>query len=236
VTREELLTEFRRQVEDQAEPYLWSDDEALRYLVDAQDTLVRHTGGIADETVAAADVGDPATRLQDLALTAGEPFSAISEYVLRVRNARLLTANRDVSIANLADLQQVTRVDYGVTVGYRLNDEQGDVQYGLTDVRDGQVRWVKVPADADTCRLVVFRLPFPRMTIDNDVELEIAGHHHLHLVKWMKHLAYSKEDAETYDKQLADRSKAAFAEYCEQARVEQDRRRFKPRVVHYGGL
>jgi hypothetical protein len=236
VELQDLIAEFRSQIDDEAPPYLVSDDSALLYAIDAQDMFVRLTGGIKDVTVAAADVGTPATRLQDLALAEDNPYSAVSPYVLRIRSGRLLTALRDVEFIGEGDLSQVSFSDYGVTSGASLDDtDTGEVRYGLQDIRDGYVRWVRVPDAADTCRLSVYRLPFPRIA-DQEDDLEIQAQHHLHLVKWMKHLAYSKEDAEIYDKNLADRNEAAFKAYCDAASGEADRRRHKTRVVHYGGL
>lgn len=233
---QDLIAEFRSQIDDEAPPYLISDDSALAYAIDAQDMFVRLTGGIKDITVAAADVGTPATRLQDLALVASSPYSAVSPYVLRVRSGRLLTAETNVTFIGEGDLPTTRFRDYGFSVGMSLDDtDTGEVRYGLHDVRDGYIRWVRVPDTVDTCRLSIYRLPFPRIAVQED-NLEIQEQHHLHLVKWMKHMAYSKEDAEIYDKQLAASNKADFEAYCRQASGEADRRRYKPRVVLYGGL
>lgn len=233
---QDLIGEFRSQIDDEAPPYLISDDSALLYAIDAQDMFVRLTGGILDTTVAAADVGAPPTRLQDLTVTASEPYSAVSPYVLRVRSARLLTIQQEVKFISQGDLPAVPVDDYGFANGMALDDtDTGDIRFALEDVREGYVRWLRVPNAADTCRLRVFRLPFPRIAAQED-NLEIQEQHHLHLVKWMKHLAYSKTDAEIYDKKLAEDNEAAFTAYCSQARGEKDRRRHKTRVVAYGGL
>jgi hypothetical protein len=236
VELQDLLAEFRSQIDDEAPPYLISDDSALMYAVDAQDMFVRLTGGIKDVTVAAADVGAPATRLQDLTLAEDDPYSAVSPYVLRVRSGRLLTAEKDVIFISEGDLPQTNFSDYGISTSMSLDDtDTGDVKYGLHDVRDGFIRWVRVPDTADTCRLSVYRLPFPRI-VEQEDDLEIEEQHHLHLVKWMKHMAYSKEDAEIYDKGLSEQNKEMFESYCRQSSGEAARRRYKPRVVHYGGL
>lgn len=233
-----LLVHFRGQIDDEAPPYLVSDDDALLYAIDAQDMLVRLTGGISDMTVAAADVGNPVARLQDLTVTAAGPYSAISPYILRVRSARLLTAKVDVPVVSESDLAVLPFKDYGWQRGVSLDDtDVGTVRFGILGIRDNFVRWFRVPDanSADTCRLHVYRLPFPRIAGQGDA-LEIGEEHHIHLVKWMKHLAYSKQDAEIYDKKLAEGNEAAFRAYCDQARRETERRRFKPRVVQYGGL
>lgn len=231
-----IQSHFRHQVDDEVPQYLWSDDEALAYAIDAQDVFVRLTGGISDMTVAAADVGSPATRLQDLAVTPGVAFAAHSPYVLRIRSGRLVTDKVDVQFISEGDLNQVAVRDYGWTRGLALDDsDTGDVRYGCLGIRDNYVRWVRVPradAAADTARLHVYRLPYPRILVQEDA-LEIGEQHHLHLVKWMKYHAYSKEDAETYDKNLADSNEASFYAYCEKARQEIERSRYKPRIVQF---
>lgn len=236
MTLQELIAEFRRQVADEAQPYLWSDPEVLDYAVDAQDMLVRALGGFADVTVAAADVGSPAARLQDLDLTASDPYSAISPWILRVRSARLLTAGRDVTIGQESDVKLVMVRDYGWTQGVSFDDaDTGDVTHGILGVREDYVRWVRVPTDADTCRLHVFRLPFPRIG-DQDDALEVQTQHHRHLILWMKHLAYSKQDAEARNDKIALDSKLAFEQYADKARREIERVRYRPRSVRFGGL
>lgn len=228
---QELIEHFRTQVQDEDAPYLWTDDELLLYAVDAQDQFVRALGGISDMTVPAADVGSPAARLADLEVAAGDPWALISPYVLRVRSARLVTAKVDIPMISEADMAVVPVRDYGWTRGMALDDsDTGDVRFGVLGLRDNYVRWIRVPVEADTCRLHVYRLPYPRIAAQESA-LEIGEEHHIHLVKWMKHMAYSKEDAETYDKGLADKNKALFEEYCEKGRKENERRRFKPRTV-----
>ncbi len=238
---QDLIARWRSQVSDEQDPYLWSDDEALAYAIDAQDVFVRLTGGIADVTVALADVGNPQTRLQDLDVTVATPFAALSPYILRYRAARLLTARQDVRIINHSDLPvtsgRAATTDYGLLgTTLQLDDaDAGEVLYGMLGLRDGYVRWFRVPTATDTCRLAVYRLPYPRIA-DETSPLEIGEQHHLHLIKHMKYLAYSKQDAEVYDKGQAESNKAAFEAYCADAKGELERQRYKPRQVQYGGM
>lgn len=223
----ELIAHFRAQVSDEAAPFLWPDAEVLLYVIDAQDELALRTGGIADATT---------NDLTLLTLTAAQPFSALSPHVLRIRSGRLLTAKRDVKFISEADVEQIVFNDYGFSQGLSFDDaDTGEVRFGVLGVEEDQVRWVRVPAAADTCRLHVFRLPYPRI-VNTASPLEVDVRHHIHLVKWMKHLAYSKQDAETRDDKQAADNFAAFAAYADGARKQLERKRYKPRVVHYGGV
>lgn len=225
---------FRTQVADEDQPYLWSDPEALAFAIDAQDMFTRLTGGIQDITAAATDAAVIAgTAFADLVVSVGVPFTAHSPYWLRLRSARLVTGKLDVDFISQGDMHVVPTRDYGWTRGLTLDDtDVGDVRFAVLGIKERQVRWVRVPNVADTCRVQFMRLPYPRI-VKQDDPLEITEEHHLHLVKWMKHLAYSKEDAETYDKNLAATNEASFRAYCEQARQEIERRRYKPRVVQF---
>jgi len=230
----DLVKLFRKQVQDVSQPYLWDDIEVLQFLVDAQDMFVRLIGGISDYTTQA---------LTDLQVVATQPFSTHSRYILRIRSGKLINQQREVRFISEADLKNMINThtatdlvgDYGWTLPTFMDDlDLGQLRYGIVGVQDYAVRWWRVPDLSDICRLHIYRLPYPRMS-DFSSQLEIEEQHHLHLIMWMKYLAYSKQDGEVYDKDAAETWKKRFEEYCEMAKAEKDRQRFKPRVVHYGG-
>lgn len=231
----ELQEEFRAQVKDEDAPYLWSDDEVFRYIVDAQDMYVRLIGGIADETVAAPT----SAQLGDIPLVVGTAYAAVSPYILRFRRAKLVTGLTPILFSNQAGLRHLrtTHDDYGLQAFTEIfNDaDKGEVVAAVLGIKQHQVRWWRVPAVIDSCRVMVFRLPLPRLvdTDDGSPQLEIDEQHHRHLLMWMKHLAYSKQDAEVYDKQAAAKNKEDFEAYCFKARQETERLRFRPRVVQF---
>jgi hypothetical protein len=95
---------------------------------------------------------------------------------------------------------------------------------------DDNIRLYSVPAVADTISLVINRLP---LTFDLT---EIKTHHHPHLVAWMKHRAYNKQDAETFDKGKADEYLGQFTQYCLESGQERSVRSHKAGSVVYGGI
>lgn len=224
---QDLILNFRKQVSDLSAPYLWDDDEALLYAVDAQDKFVRVMGGISDNGTTRAG-----TALTDLPITANAPMTAYSPFILRIRSAKLLTAQREIKILDESKISSMTDYsDYGLAAPVSLKDtDTGTVVYAIIGLEDNKLRWYKVPTTADTCRLHIYRLPYPRITSQQS-SLEIDEQHHLHLIKWMKYHAYSKEDGETYDKDLAEKNEASFIKYCEEARDEKARQRYTPRLV-----
>jgi hypothetical protein len=233
---QELIAEFRSQVSDEAPPYLWSDPEVLNYIIDAQDMFTRLTGGIHEAGAAGFGSGTPGLDLCTLTLTASQPWSVHSPHILRIRSGRLMTAKRDVKFISESGLSIAGTESYGQHIPYTFDDTDiGTVEVGVLGVQKNYVRWFRVPSANDTCRLHIMRLPYPRITTqDNDLEIDVQ--HHRHLIPWMKHLAYSKQDAEARDDKQAAESKQAFEMYCNQASREMERQRYKPRVVQYGGL
>lgn len=225
----QVLDQFRSEMSDESAPHLWSDDEALLYLIDAQDQLVTAMGGIADASTAA---------ICQVAVVADEPMSAHSPYILRIRSARLASAARDVRIINEADLGRLTLdPDYGHRTYLTLDDEDtGAVTHGVLGIEKDKIRWVRVPSESDTAKLNVLRLPYPRITAWNDSTLEVDERYHLHLVTGMRALAYRKQDAEARDDAQADRFEKKFLAYCEEARRATERKKYKPRTVQYGGI
>lgn len=224
----DLLAEFRAQMADEDEPYLWTDDEAFRYVVDAQDMFCRLTGGLKDATT---------PDICEIPFLTGDPWADFSPYILRFRAARLGSTDQKVSLINYADLENgvVTQLDYGAVNAPALDGETGEVRYAVMGMEEKKLRLVKVPQEDDVLKVMVMRLPYPRMDTWDD-PLEIGEQHHLALVMWMKHKAYLKHDSQTYDKALADRNEVAFKQYCSEANKEAERLMYKPRQVRYGGI
>lgn len=223
----ELHDRFRVDMSDTELPYLWSDDEVWSYADDAYSMFARLTGGIPDAS----------TDITSLAITAGEARSPCSPLILKVRDAYLDSTKRRLLLRNVEDAPLIPVGDYGSISG-AADRESGDVRAMVIGEEEGSVRWVGVPTADDVAKLTVFRLPSKRINEDSsDSDLdEIHYRHHIHLLLWMKHLAYGKQDAETYDKGRAEEFRLAFGDYCARALAETARQRHKNRVVAYGGI
>lgn len=230
---QDLIVMFRKQMADEDPPYLWDDDELLTYAIDAQDMLVRAYGGIIDM--------EGQNSITQLTVTANSPWSPYSPYVLRFRSGRLLTSQRDIAFGSEGELsRRYPYWDYGWsypdasllddTYTGTTDSTVSGTQYGVLGMQDKSVRWYPVPTVSETCQCVVFRLPFPRPAATKD-PLEVDSRHHIHLVKWMRHMAYLKQDSEAGDPKAAANYEEMFNIYCEKVRREVSRERFKPREV-----
>ena len=222
----ELIEAWRADVLDDVEPYLWSQTEAVRYAEAAYRRFVRLTGGIHDFT-------SPLTRVD---IVAGEELAAVSPLILRFDKALRESDGREITIANWTDQALMRRDDYGIS-SFLYNDRApGEVRYMVIGSEVGKVKWVSPPAADDVALLQVYRLPLEHIVDETHTLSEVNEDYHIHLLDWMKHLAYLKRDTETYNKRASDEHRAAFIQSCAEAKAEMDRYRSKVRVMQYGGL
>lgn len=222
----ELIEAWRADVLDDVEPFLWSRAEALRYAEAAYRRFVRLTGGIHDFT-------SPLTRVD---IVAGQELADVSPLILRFDKALRESDGREITIANWTDQALMRRDDYGIS-SFLYNDRApGEVRYMVIGSQIGKVKWVSPPAADDVALLQVYRLPLERVVDETHTLSEVDEDHHIHLLDWMKHIAYLKRDTETYNKRASDEHAASFVQYCAAAKAEMDRYRSKVRTVQYGGL
>lgn len=211
-----LLAAFRNDVDDNAAPYLWSDASIAAYADDAQKMFCRLTNGISDST----------SEVCSIDIEAGEAWANLDKRILKVRRMQRESDARTIVVVNFEDLDEC---------GIRLNDSRGQVNRVILGMEENKVRWHQVPAVADVALLTVYRLPLRTITVAKSM-LEIAEQHHLHLLLWMKSLAYGKQDSDVYDPRAAERNEFKFRDYCKAVKAEQDRARSKVRIVQYGGI
>ena len=222
----ELITAFREDIRDDVLPYLWSESEAYRYLNEAYTAFVGKIGGVADIST---------EEVVEVPVVTGEAFVDLHPSILRITFARTASNKREVSIVNYTDLLKLLRSsDYGR--GTIDLDATGEVDYLVVGEQRGKARLISVPVGDDTLQLNVYRMPLKALASDSDTLTDVDREHHNALIYWMRHLAYNKADADTFNGPLSDRFKMMFLEYCREAKAEWERYKTKPvRAVSYGG-
>lgn len=220
----ELYNLWRSDVVDTVKPYLWSETEGWAYLDAAYKRFVRLTGGVADYTSSVTEVP----------VVAGEAFADIDVSILRVLTATRMSDSRDVQIINEQDLNAVRSRDYGQVKILAMDSTTGPVNYMVHGLERGKVRWIQIPEVNDTIKLSVRRMPLVGIG-EPDMELvDIPEEdHHLHLLDYMKHLCYGKQDADTYNPKLSAECGQRFGAYCDEVRQAWDRYQHKPRAVRF---
>ena len=224
---QDLLSTFRCDVVDDVEPYLWSTKEVYRYINDAYFMFVRLTGGIADGSTAA---------VTDLVASTGVATTAVHSSIMQFRTAFNVTLKQPVTIINVQDTDTFVGDDYGLLSRGYDSTAPGRPTRMIIGEEDGYVRWVQVP-DADyNIHVVVERLPLIPITRERQQFLGVREEHHYHLLKWVRHLAYRKQDADTFNLVKSDQERNDFIAYCEMAKNEKAGRRHKVRTTSYGGI
>lgn len=225
---EPLLDMFRSEVHDTAQPFLWTDEEAVSYLDRAQKRYCRLTGGLADST-------SEATRVS---MVTSESFGVLDPRILKIRHMQRESDSKEIELWNFEDAQfrPVFDTAYNVPRPLMLDATQGLVSKAITGMEQGKVRWVYVPASDDAALCIVYRLPLETISGSNLVALEIPEEDHECLLDGMKAFAYKKEDAECFDKAKQIEHDNAFVAYCAEAKDKRERREHKYRTVRYGGI
>ena len=213
----ELITAFRGDVDDVAQPQLWSDSEIAGYADDAQKMFCRLTGGLRDAT----------SQLCEVDMEVGEAFADIDPRILHILRVQRNSDCRVLERINIEDLD---------SSGAHLDTKTGAVNQVIVGLAPNKLRWVSAPAVADTASMIVDRLPLVTISTARTTRLEVDEQHHRHLMLWMASLAYAKQDADTLDINKSESKAKQFRDYCELAKTEKERARRKVRTVAYGGL
>ncbi len=224
-----LHDRFRSDTRDVEEPPLWTSSEIYQYINDAQIMFTRLTGGIADAT----------SSITQLPISVGQVFVDLSPKILKIRQAVRLSDYRDVELKNIEDFQRSGYDRYPNAYGTgqrfsRLDSTTGPIHSLVLGMEANKARIVDIPLVADTIALTVYRMPLEEITA-KDQDLEIDEQHHQHLLLWVKRCAHMKQDAETFDRGRSENFEAQFMAYCQQAKLERERREHKFRTIEYGG-
>lgn len=211
-----LLARFRNEMVDNELPYLWSDEEVYGYVDSAQTRFCKLTGGL----------GDVSSAVTRLAVSTATDWVNISQLILKVRDAYLLGDGMPIKVINYEDMP---------TAGFRFDGMTGRVRFLVLGLEPGRARLYPFPVEALSIQLVVDRLPLKSID-DADQKLEVADQHSDGLMMHIKHRAYSKQDAEAFDRGRAKDYDEQFQGYCANATRERARAIHKPRQVVYGGL
>ena len=214
----DLLSLFRSEMSDQATPYLWSDEEVFGYENDAQRMFCRETEGIADATT---------TAVVDVAVIPGTTWVDLHPSIKQLREVFRSDTGRPIEVINREDMAPRRWYFDGTT---------GNVKALVIGMEDNKARVYPNSNETVTLNLSVFRLPLVDITDLGDQAFEIDDTHVRHLLLWMKHLAYSKQDAETFDRMKAAEFEAKATLYHAKVKEEQRRKRHKVRSVMYGGI
>ena len=213
MTPKRLFDLCRSHLADTAEPYMWPDADIWLYMDEAQKEFCKRTDGISDAST---------PEVVRLSVVPGQEWVPLHQDILKIRGARFSDTGKPVKLMNYEDAP-------------RLDSRAGLITALVIGMEEHVARAYPIPSAAAEMTLLVFRLPLDELS-ETSTKFEISEEFHLTLLLWMKHLAYSKQDAETFDKGRADEFEARFIDKCRNDRDTMRRKRHKPRLIQYGGL
>jgi len=220
MTPAELVSLFRREVDDRESPYLWTDDMVYHYLDTAQKTFAQETRCFSDAT--SADTCS-------VTVIAAEKFVDLSPLIVEIRRAKLLSQSRTMRITSLDKIDEALSTnDYGISGGSASWDAlTGTPRLLVTNIEQDKGRLIPIPTVADTLELMVYRLPLNDIT-SASTELEILDvRFQRYLLMGMKALAYDTHDSDLRNEELAVAYSNKFYGACKEVKWELGRKRDK---------
>lgn len=184
----QICDEFGAQVHDSAKRNLWSPSRRFLFANQAQMEAARRAKLLIDSTTPA---------ICQIAYTTS-PILAVDPRVIHIREAIIDGETLDLTPIKLQQMIPGWRQSAVDTPRYYISD------YG-----SNQIRLWPPPRAAGTLLLSVHREPLVPMAAVTDVP-EIPARSHFHLISWMRVLAQSDEDSESYAPDEAKRENAKF--------------------------
>lgn len=244
-TPEELKNRFRTDVDDieggnQSDDFLWSNEEIFEYIDEAQKEFVRRTRILrsAFPFNTTAPDGSEFTSLTFTALGA-TGFLPYNTRITKILNARMQVQNRSepLTILNFEQLNEgFFDNDYHWIFKRDWQAQTGPARFLVMNMHLGQLRLVPIPVVDDVLELIVLHQPLEDID-EGSTQFEVTEREDQKtMLLYAKSLAFMKQDADIYDKELASRFEAAFERKVENRRREIYRQRFRAQNMRYGGI
>ena len=216
MTLENLIRRFRVLAQDTEQPFLWSDEAVMDWLNDAQaQACVR--GRLIRE--------DDNPAVCQIALTPGQHTYPLHASVYELINLRIKGSgtepSRPMAIKSREWLDANVR-DW--------RDMDRPSQWLIQD--DTTLRVVGAIQAGDVLHLECYRLPLKQLANDMD-KPEIHAAHHVHLIQWALHKAFSVPDADGFDAARSAAAEAEFTAYFGPMPDSDMRRTTREDVVHH---
>lgn len=189
----DIIRIWRSDVDDTAQPYLWSDEEALDFLADAQNEACRRARLLVDSG---------SSEITRIVLVSGQSQYQLDPRVLFIRKAR---------IAGSMPLARKNEQDMADVDPYWEDAAQStEPRVFMADTDTGFVRfWPTPDTDGSIVLMTVVRDPLVEIKTPED-QPEINPRLHRSLRFWMTYRACMKPDEETFDPKKAEQALSLF--------------------------
>lgn len=186
MTLRDLIDRCRVATGDKEKPYLWSDDEFIEAINDAGDEACIRARLIERDDI-------------ELDQSANEAYADLPDELFSVQrvtfNGRKLT---------LCDKRMVDDCECA-----EWEERTADVPMACYEV-GGRLRFYPIPTTAGTVIAQGFCTPDSPLAEDEDTPDWLPQRLHANLIDWALSVAYSKQDADTFDAKRAEKYEIAF--------------------------
>lgn len=194
---------------------LWRNDELLRFLNEALEEACLRSRIIVDSDTSA---------ICDISVVDDTHTYALDSRIHKIERAKLALRNTPLREKSSVWLDENI-------LDWEIRD--GSVEYYLVDENMSAIRLVGIPDESDTLNLRVWRGPLVQTLFDTAPEIKEV--HQRHLLHWVCHMAYLKEDTNTFNQKKSDYHAGMFASFfgdrVDAETLEQRRRAYPMRVA-----
>jgi hypothetical protein len=216
-----MVARFRQEMDDTETPYLWSDEEVIDYLDEAEDEFADLTDAIVGEL--------------EMSYSAGQLYLDIPTYVTRIRSVHN-AVGRDIRLYN--DEEWNTAMigdDYGFNApSTTWRTDTGEPKCLITDTVSNKARLYPRPTATGTLVVSVFRRPVRGLAASGTFEVTDRAAQRCILIK-AKSLGYNKHDSDVYNPQMSKELYAEFMAEANKFKQRTTRSRRRAQAVVYGG-
>jgi hypothetical protein len=186
-------------LDDKRKPYLWEDDQLLRYLNQAELQACLRAELIKDSTTAEDNDDNPLCSLAVVSTTASYLVSPKIIRVISLKPAALSCTLTQKTVGEMDAQINNWRADSGDLVFFIFGDVERD-----------RLTFYRKPSANDTAALIVARYPLADMTISDTSSPEVPEEHHYDLLDWAAHLAYRKPNSDTFNLPMSQMYEQSF--------------------------
>lgn len=215
----DFITEFRSAVADTETPHFWSSENIVRYLNEAVQEACERAKLIEDRSTPAVCT---------ITLEPNVSTYQLHPSVFEIKRATLRGRPLDeTSVEEMDDECPGWENLKGLPGCFIFEPAAG--------IRSASIRLVRMPTQADTLALTVYRGALKPLSADLDTgKPEIPERFHERLMDWVLHRSYLKQDADTFDPSKAAVSLALFVQAFGErpdANVQRKQRDRRPPIV-----
>lgn len=202
----------------ESEQLKWTNEELASYINEATKQSVRRSLLIKDDST---DF--------NITLVADTAKYSIDPKILQIEGIRSTATGKRLIPISLEDIWNTTDFDTltGIPSSY------------VADYTNSTIRVSPIPSEADTLKLLVYRLPLEDLTWGSpDASPELREEQQIPMLNYAAHLAYLKDEANTLDPNRSATFLALFTrEFSDTSVYSETRKRRAGRgTVSYGGI